>query len=138
MGTTPEYNTILMQLPTSVRGFTKGNADGSYTIVLNACLDHETQLKTCKHELEHILEDDLNSEASVQKIESVRHALTVVTPKNEISDPESEIMPAPKRQRQRHRKQYQYYEQRAAFFKENFSESRIWQIAESQHLYKGL
>lgn len=138
MGTTPEYNTILMQLPTSVRGFTKGNADGSYTIVLNACFDRETQLKTCKHELEHILEDDLDSEASVQEIESVRHALTVVTTKNEIPDPEPETMLAPKRHRQRHRKQYQYYEQRAAFFRENFSESQIWQIAENQRLYKGL
>lgn len=130
---TPEYNIVFMQLPTSIRGFTKENADGSYTIAINACFDRETQQKTCQHEIEHIFEGDLDSDAPVQKIESMRHTIAATQASSGTSDP----IPRRKRHR-RHRKQYQYYEQRAAFFQEYFSEDQRWQIAESQHLYKDL
>ena len=47
---------ILMDLPTTVRGFVVGKDEP--TIVLNARLSHETNIETYKHELRHIERDD--------------------------------------------------------------------------------
>lgn len=135
METTPDYNIVFMQLPTTIKGFTKENEDGSYTIVINSCFDRETQIKTCKHEIKHILAGDLNSESPVQKIESVRHGLANASIDSEIKN----ISPMPvvkrKRKRKRNYKQHKYFDDRAKFFQEFFSESERWQIAENQHLY---
>ena len=43
---------ILMDLPTTVRGFVVGKDEP--TIVLNARLSHEANIETYKHELKHI------------------------------------------------------------------------------------
>lgn len=51
-------NTVLLDLPTRVKGFTIKTQDDGYTIVLNARLSHETQIATYDHEVEHIQADD--------------------------------------------------------------------------------
>lgn len=63
----------LVDLPTTVKGFTRENADGTYSIVLNARMDAETRLKCYEHELDHIAHDDLRSGVSVGRIEAIRH-----------------------------------------------------------------
>lgn len=47
---------ILMDLPTTVRGFVVGKDEPA--IVLNARLSHEANIETYKHELKHIERDD--------------------------------------------------------------------------------
>ncbi len=44
----------LVDLPHGVRGFTKKNKDGSYTIMINARLSSEMQIHTYDHEIRHI------------------------------------------------------------------------------------
>lgn len=51
-------NVRLLQLPVTIRGFVKENEDGTYTIVLNSRLSYEQNLKTYKHELSHITNND--------------------------------------------------------------------------------
>ena len=55
---TKEIHTVLTDMPTTIGGFVRKNADFSHTIVINAKLTRERQLKTYKHELEHIRNDD--------------------------------------------------------------------------------
>ena len=49
-----EEHTILMDLPTSVRGLVFHDDDGDPLIVLNARLTREQNLKTYDHERRHI------------------------------------------------------------------------------------
>ncbi len=67
-------NVILLDLPCSVRAFTKKHAEG-YTIVLNARLNRETNQKSLEHELKHIRLNHLDTEINVQEIECMLHAI---------------------------------------------------------------
>lgn len=60
-----------IDLPGSVKSFVK-EKDGDYTIVLNARLNRETQQEACKHEMEHLDNEDFQK-ADVQKIEKTAH-----------------------------------------------------------------
>lgn len=59
----------VMDLPTTVEGFTRLNEDGSYTIVLNARSAYSRRIRTYHHEVRHIIRGDFQK-ADVQKIES--------------------------------------------------------------------
>jgi hypothetical protein len=50
---------ILVDLPTSIRGFVFHDDDGEPMIVLNARLSHEQNRMTYEHEKEHIRHDDM-------------------------------------------------------------------------------
>lgn len=52
---------VLVDLPTSVRGFCYHDDDGEEYIVLNARLTREANLKTYEHERKHILRGDLDN-----------------------------------------------------------------------------
>lgn len=56
--TTPDVNTIEINLPTSISAYVMANADASYTIVLNARLTWERRLQAYQHEIEHIKNGD--------------------------------------------------------------------------------
>ena len=62
----------LIDLPTSIRGLTKQNPDGSYTILINARMNDETQRKAYAHEVRHIEFEDFNS-CEADEIERKRH-----------------------------------------------------------------
>lgn len=68
----------LIDLPTSIRGFTAYTEDAEgepiFTIVLNARMDRTTQLRTYEHELIHIKQMDFNRMIPADRIEAVRHA----------------------------------------------------------------
>ena len=51
---------ILMDLPTSVRGFVFLDENGEPVIVLNARLTHEQNRRTWLHEQEHIQRGDMD------------------------------------------------------------------------------
>jgi len=68
----PEYDVWVIQteeLPTSVKGFCTRDGDLD-CIVLNAKLSEEERQKAFEHELDHILNGDLDSELSVPEIEA--------------------------------------------------------------------
>ena len=50
---------VLVDLPTSVRGFCYHDDDGEEYIVLNARLTREANQKSFRHELEHIKRGDM-------------------------------------------------------------------------------
>lgn len=54
-----EKKAILMDLPTSVRGFVFDGDDGEPVIVVNARLSREQNLRTYDHEKRHIQKGDL-------------------------------------------------------------------------------
>lgn len=72
---TPDVNTILLSLPGTIAGYTIANADTSYTIVLNARLNYERQLKAYHHEMEHIKNGDYDKKCSVDLIEGYAHSI---------------------------------------------------------------
>lgn len=55
-----EEHTILMDLPTSVRGLVFHDDDGDPVIVLNARLTREQNLRTYDHERRHIARGELS------------------------------------------------------------------------------
>jgi Zn-dependent peptidase ImmA (M78 family) len=72
---TQGITTELVNLPTSVKGFSKANNDMTYTIIINARLSEEQQRNTYKHELEHIKKDDFRSLDNADNIEHERHLI---------------------------------------------------------------
>lgn len=66
----------LMDLPCTVRGYTLRNSDGSFSVVINARMSAEMQLRTYMHEVSHIEGDDFcicDEEMDVDLIEYKRH-----------------------------------------------------------------
>lgn len=59
--TTPDVNVVLMDFP-SKKGneMVVPNEDGSYTILINAGLNYESQLKAYEHAMSHITNDDFS------------------------------------------------------------------------------
>jgi hypothetical protein len=64
------YVVRLIDLPPAVRGCTRPNNDGTYTIYINAVLSVETRRKVLRHELAHIKKDHLYSDDPIGKIEA--------------------------------------------------------------------
>lgn len=54
-----ERPAIVVNLPTTVRGFVYHDADGEYYIVVNARLTREANRRTWRHEKRHVLRGDL-------------------------------------------------------------------------------
>ncbi len=67
-------NTILIDMPTRVKGQTVKNEDGSYSVFLNARMAQNQIEKAYLHEIEHIKMNDFGKEC-VQRIEAYAHAL---------------------------------------------------------------
>ena len=49
---------VYMNLPYDCRGYVTTNADGDYTVVLNARMSYDMNVQTYVHELKHIHYDD--------------------------------------------------------------------------------
>lgn len=49
---------VIKDMPSGLKGCVSSNADGSYTIFINARLNLEQQQEVYLHELRHILNDD--------------------------------------------------------------------------------
>lgn len=66
--------TVLNSLPVGCRGYVIHDpTDDEYTVVLNSKYNHETNIKTCLHEAEHIENNDLDSLLSADTLENIRH-----------------------------------------------------------------
>ena len=66
-------NTVIMDFPTCrIHEFVTPNADGSFTIFLNARLSDEEQRSAYKHAIDHIENNDFEK-YDVQSIEAEAH-----------------------------------------------------------------
>lgn len=70
---TPDVNLCMADLPTTIPAFVISNADGSYTIVLNAKHTREQHLKSFAHEMEHIENGDYEKICSADLLELWAH-----------------------------------------------------------------
>lgn len=66
---TEEIYVYRADLPARIKGFTRANPDGSYTVIVNDNYDRKVQCAAYRHELSHIVNRDLESECSVSDLE---------------------------------------------------------------------
>lgn len=66
------YNIVLREMPTKIKACMVKNSDGTFTIVLNSCLDNIQLLEGCLHELRHIENNDYQFDI-VDAIEEAAH-----------------------------------------------------------------
>ena len=66
-----DYFVRLIDMPKGIRGMVSPNPDGTYNIYLDKKADRQKQLKSCKHEIDHILNNDFQSEENIAKIEGI-------------------------------------------------------------------
>lgn len=59
----------LIELPLSIRGFTREDVDGNYLVFINDNLSDERKRKTLIHELKHINKEDFLKEEFATEIE---------------------------------------------------------------------
>ena len=59
----------IVNLPTTISGFVSKSPDGMYNIYLNANHSCEMRHETYRHELEHILNGDFESDKRVWELE---------------------------------------------------------------------
>ena len=67
------FKTVIIDLPTTIPGFSKHDPDGYTTIVLNARMSYRRNRKTFLHELKHINKGDYDCSGSVDSIEAEAH-----------------------------------------------------------------
>ena len=69
-----DVRAVLQDLPVAVKGFVVTDENGDPTIVLNSRHNRETNLETYRHELAHILGNDLYRPESADEIEAWSHS----------------------------------------------------------------
>lgn len=72
--TTPDVNIFLVNFPSPGKEMVVPNEDGSYTILINARLSQEGQLRAYQHAMKHIQNEDFEK-SDVQSIEFKAHNL---------------------------------------------------------------
>ena len=68
-----DVNTLLVDLPGTIKAFVAKDTGGFYTIYLNSRLSHEQNIVSFIHEMEHIESDDFYSDLTADQIERIRH-----------------------------------------------------------------
>jgi len=63
----------MVELPNSVKAYVVANADSTYTIVLNSRLNHEQNVLSYLHELDHIRNGDYDKKLNADVIELYAH-----------------------------------------------------------------
>lgn len=127
--TTADVNVVLMDFP-SKKGneMVIPNEDGSYTIIINAGLNYESQQKAFEHAMYHIENNDFQKE-NVQEIEYIAHRM------NETIEPASIYIDRIKRLQREQRaikRQIELDKKRVKFIMENCDTFRR---AEHHYLY---
>lgn len=65
--------TYYADMPTTIRSFVVSNSDMTFTIMINARIGSEQQLKAYNHEMEHIRNGDYDRHCTVDLIELMAH-----------------------------------------------------------------
>ena len=69
-----EIYTKLLNLPTSIHGYTVRDRNGDYAIILNAKLSQEDRVEAYWHEMKHIKRGDFQKECHADLIEIYAHS----------------------------------------------------------------
>ena len=134
---TPDVNVVLLDFPNYGREMVVLNEDGSYTILINTKLSHESQVQAYAHAMRHINNHDFEK-SDVQQIEAVAHE--VIIPPEVAPIPsaifEKEIKRLKKAQRRIRRLQKEY-EKKIQFIMENIPnpDDYFFRSAENYRLY---
>ena len=131
---TKDVNVILLNLPTTTAEAVTENPDGSFTIIINARLSNERQLRAYEHAIKHIQNGDFEK-SNVQSIEYAAH-------NNVVSENISKPIPAQEylervkqlqKERRHLKRQLSECEARMRFL--NFDSDTEFEIVENQYLY---
>lgn len=76
----PDHFVRVIQLPTSVRGVTVPNDDGTFSIYINSVYDTGSQRATLEHELEHLARDHFYSAEPIARQEAEASGKPVSAP----------------------------------------------------------
>lgn len=79
---TPDVNVVLLDFPAPGNEMVFENEDNSFTIMINARLSYDEQLKAYRHAMRHIENDDFQKE-NVQTIEAAAHAAATIPVENQ-------------------------------------------------------
>ena len=63
----------IADMPLKVRSFVRENDVDDYTVVINARLSRETQLRVLRHEVHHLEHDDIDQEETADRLEMYAH-----------------------------------------------------------------
>lgn len=74
--TTPDVNTFLVNFPSPGNEMVVQNEDGTYTVLINAKLSQDGQLRAYQHAINHINNGDFEK-SDIQSIEFQAHELKV-------------------------------------------------------------
>ena len=61
----------IIDLPTSVRGYTALDSEGDYNIYINGRMSYCQQIETYNHERMHILRNDFSDEKTIKEAEAM-------------------------------------------------------------------
>ena len=134
---TPDVNVVLLDFPNYGREMVVLNEDGSYTILINSKLSHESQIEAYTHAMRHINNHDFEK-SNVQQIEAVAHEVIIPPEVDPIPSAtfEKEIKRLKKAQRRIRRLQKEY-EKKIQFIMENIPnpDDYFFRSAENYWLY---
>lgn len=68
-----DFNVVLIDLDEMIGESIMQNSDDSYTIIINSKWSAEMQRKCFKHALDHVRNNDFESEEDIQTIEARAH-----------------------------------------------------------------
>lgn len=60
-------------MPTTIKGFTNANSDGTYTVILNSRHSFAQHINSYLHELQHISNNDFETIFNFDELELIRH-----------------------------------------------------------------
>ena len=129
---TPVVNVVVIDFK-GVKGneMVTDNEDDSYTILINARLSYEGQLKAYEHALRHINDDDFQKE-DVQSIEYNAHQLDTEKVVPEPAQKYLERIKELQKERRRIQRQIKKDQERVKFIMDN---SDLYKLVEHQFLY---
>lgn len=132
--TTLDVNVLIMDFPCPGNEMVVPNEDGSYTILINARLSYDGQLKAYEHAMKHIHESDFEKD-SAQAIEAQAHGITI--PKNTERVPSVDFekrLKALRKERAAIQRRMRAYEEKIAFLRAYHPE-HFYNSLERQYLY---
>ena len=65
--------TYYVDMPTTIRSFVVSNKDTTFSIIINAKIGRDQQLRAYRHELNHIKNGDYDKKCSIDLIELAAH-----------------------------------------------------------------
>ncbi len=113
-----DVNVVLVDFPKG-KEMVVENSDGTYTIMINAHLNYESQQLAYQHAMEHINNNDFEK-SDVQSIEATAHHLPTLPP--EATYQIAQVRRKKRRKRNRFEAYYRKMEQLRMEFPEYFSD----------------